>query len=298
MWYVITILPYLRGRWFPVVTDHYAMRWLGALKDPVGWLGWWGRRLYQYTFYVKYKYRRLHQDADCLSRYAFDPPDQNDVDGAGFACTISGFLHIIEEHHHSPIVQTIIKNTNQPGLDNSMALFLLCHNILYIRNVRRDGAQLLPVVLQHPCYRALRQLYDLLTAGNISTKPTYPRVYFDYTVLYAGTSGLATSANAEQHELRFQHGSSSLFASRRQFLACRFGPAGPCPVVHRGNHDIAVMTHYATRYTIPLSLQISCASYVAVFLLRDISIQCGAPVQLLTDRRPYFHCRVIQVILL
>lgn len=59
-------------------------------------------RLQQYTFDVKYKSERFHQDADCLSRHPVDPPDAADDDDAVFLCPISVLLHITEEQRRDP----------------------------------------------------------------------------------------------------------------------------------------------------------------------------------------------------
>lgn len=101
VWSVTKFCAYLHGHSFTAATDHHALWWLFSIKDPVGWLGRWALRLKEYTFDVKYKSGRLHQDADCVFHHPVDPPDDNEEDGTAFLSTTSG-LCINEARCHDP----------------------------------------------------------------------------------------------------------------------------------------------------------------------------------------------------
>lgn len=88
----------------------------------------------------------MHQDADCLSRHHVDPPDENDDYSAASLCTISGLIHINEEQSHDPELRSIIENLNSASPHTSTTILLLRDDILYRRNVRPDGPELLLVV--------------------------------------------------------------------------------------------------------------------------------------------------------
>ena len=65
--------PYLWGRHFVIVTDHSALRWLNTMKESVNGgassrLTRWSLHLMEYSFTVKHKAGKLHQDADAISR--------------------------------------------------------------------------------------------------------------------------------------------------------------------------------------------------------------------------------------
>lgn len=106
-----------------------------------------------------------------------------------------------------------------------------------------------------------------------------------YTVPYAATSGLATSANAEKPPTSLPAGQlQPLDIPAEPFFRVGLDLLGPFPLSSSGNKWTAVATDYATRYAITRALPTSCATDVADFLLRDILLQHGAPRQLLTDR--------------
>ncbi|KAK9795476.1 hypothetical protein WJX73_000570 [Symbiochloris irregularis] len=60
--------PYLYGRHFTVLTDHAALRFLMTSNNLGGRLLRWSVALREYTFTIHYRLRRLHANADALSR--------------------------------------------------------------------------------------------------------------------------------------------------------------------------------------------------------------------------------------
>lgn len=60
--------PWIEGSKFTVVTDHYSLKWLFNIKDPVGRIARWALRLQQYDFEVIHRKGKDHVVADALSR--------------------------------------------------------------------------------------------------------------------------------------------------------------------------------------------------------------------------------------
>lgn len=60
--------PYLEGAKFQVVTDHFALKWINNIKDPVGRIARWAVRLQQYDFEVVHRKGSEHVVPDALSR--------------------------------------------------------------------------------------------------------------------------------------------------------------------------------------------------------------------------------------
>lgn len=60
--------PYIEGTKFTVVTDHYSLKWLYKIKDPVGRIARWAVRLQQYDFDIVHRPGKNHTVPDALSR--------------------------------------------------------------------------------------------------------------------------------------------------------------------------------------------------------------------------------------
>nr|CAI5840394.1 unnamed protein product [Callosobruchus analis] len=60
--------PYIEGTHFKVITDHYSLKWLQSIKDPVGRIARWAVRLQQYDFDVVHRKGKEHAVPDTLSR--------------------------------------------------------------------------------------------------------------------------------------------------------------------------------------------------------------------------------------
>lgn len=60
--------PYIEGARFTVITDHYSLKWLNSIKDPVGRIARWAVRLQQYDFEIIHRKGKENVVPDALSR--------------------------------------------------------------------------------------------------------------------------------------------------------------------------------------------------------------------------------------
>lgn len=60
--------PYLEAVKFRVITDHFALKWINNIKDPVGRIARWAVRLQQFDFEVVHRKGSDHAVPDALSR--------------------------------------------------------------------------------------------------------------------------------------------------------------------------------------------------------------------------------------
>lgn len=76
--------PYLEATHFVVVTDHYSLKWLNSIKDPVGRIARWAIRLQQYDFEIVHRKGKDNIVPDALSRAvpitAVEAPESYDRD--------------------------------------------------------------------------------------------------------------------------------------------------------------------------------------------------------------------------
>lgn len=303
VWAVAKFRPYLYGRPFSVITDHHALCWLSSLKDPTGRLGRWALRLQEYSYTIVYKSGRLHQDADCLSRYPVDNPDLAVSRNPSSVLAITDLLRLGDEQRRDPSLSAIMNRLNSGSHDPSLRLFKLRNGVLYRYNIRPEGPELLPVLPERLRSDVLQQLHDVPTAGHLGVSRTYDRVrrrYF-WPGLYRSVRRYVASCDLCQRRKKPTTSPAGLLQPvdipTEPFFRVGVDLLGPFPVSSSGNKWIAVATDYATRYAITRALPTSCASDVADFLLQDVILHHGAPRQLLTDRGRYFLSRVVADIL-
>lgn len=146
------------------------------MKDPTGRLGRWALRLQEYTFSVLYKSRRLHQDADSLSRHPVDRPDLSGASSDVSLFAISDLLNIAEEQRRDASLRLIFDGLESATPDPSLRAYAIRDGTLYYRNFRADGPELLLVIPQHLRAAILHQLHDVPTAGHLGITRTYDRV--------------------------------------------------------------------------------------------------------------------------
>lgn len=72
--------PYLERTKFTVITDHYSLKWLNSIKDPVGRIARWALRLQQYNFEIVHRRGRknvMYVISKVLSPWAYELEDAN-----------------------------------------------------------------------------------------------------------------------------------------------------------------------------------------------------------------------------
>jgi transposase InsO family protein len=68
VWALKKFRPYVYGKNFEIITDHWALKWLRSLKNPVGRLARWMLDIQEYDFAVVHRPGKLNGAADGLSR--------------------------------------------------------------------------------------------------------------------------------------------------------------------------------------------------------------------------------------
>lgn len=303
VWAVGKFRPYLYGRQFTVVTDHHALCWLSSLKDPTGRLARWALYLQDYDYSVVYKSGKLHRDADCLSRHPVEEPPADDPDTDICVFLLSDFEDIGDHQRRDPTFRPIIDRLDSEPADPSLNAFVLRDGILYRRNFRADGPDLLLAVPEQLRQDVLRQLHDVPMAGHLGAARTYDRVRrrFYWPGIYRTVRRYVAACDTCQRRktplLRPAGQLQPLDIPTEPFYRVGLDLLGPFPLSSSGNRWIAVATDYATRYAITRALPTSCATDVADFLLEDVILRHGAPRQLLTDRGRYFLSQVVEDLL-
>ena len=81
--------PFLDHRHFVVVTDHHALCFMKNKRILPARLMRWALFLEEFDFDIKYKSGSCNKDADCLSRFPVDPPDEIDLEARAHALLVN-----------------------------------------------------------------------------------------------------------------------------------------------------------------------------------------------------------------
>lgn len=128
--------PYIEGTKFTVITDHYSLKWLNSIKDPVGRIARWAVRLQQYDFEIIHRKGKDNVVPDTLSRSvpAIDVIDNHqtsniDVDASPLPSDkwyVKMMKRVIDNPVHYPLwwvdrnkLYKRAKDISYPGLSNS-----------------------------------------------------------------------------------------------------------------------------------------------------------------------------------
>ena len=87
MWGVKTFRPFLIATKFEVITDHYSLQWLRAMKNESALLHRWAAALEDYQFTVHHRPGKLQGHVDGLSRLPMEDT----------AFTLEGKIQLQEE---------------------------------------------------------------------------------------------------------------------------------------------------------------------------------------------------------
>lgn len=303
VWSVSTFRPYLFGRPFRVITDHHALCWLSSLKYLIGRLGRWSLRLQEYDFTIVYKSGKMHQDADCLSRYPVSPADYNTDSTELPVLPISQLLNLAHEQRRDPALELLIRRLSADANQPSLGLFRIRDNILYRQNFRPEGLPWLVVIPKHLQSTVLHELHDAPSSGHLGLLRTYGKVKqrFYWPDMYRTVKRYVSSCDLCQRRKKQTIKPSGLLQPLHPPISPfdRLGIdfLGPFPSSRSENRCIAVAIDHATRYAITRALPTSTAVDLAQFLLVDVILKYGAPRELLGDRGRSFLSRVVSEVL-
>ena len=72
LWAIKTFRVYLYGKYFKLITDHSALKWLMSIKDPNGKLARWAILLQTFDFEIIHRAGKKHANVDALSRISLE----------------------------------------------------------------------------------------------------------------------------------------------------------------------------------------------------------------------------------
>ncbi|KAK3889073.1 hypothetical protein Pcinc_006948 [Petrolisthes cinctipes] len=198
--------PYLYGSYFIIRTDHGALKWLKTLKNLVGPLARWLRKIDQHNYEVQHRPGRIHGNADSLNRRPCEPECKqcSKKEEHSKKCNRTAVTELVsaeedlvrmqlEDADLQPVIEWLQQSTERPSWQEVSRLSLTCKSywsqwdLLHLNNgllehqwETSDGLvkywQL--VVLKKLRSKILNESHNQITSGHLAVKKTLSRLRF------------------------------------------------------------------------------------------------------------------------
>lgn len=304
---------YVYGRKFKVVTDHHALCWLMASKDPTGQLMRWSLILQEYDFEISYESGKTHKDADCLSRMPLEWEASKCEDDSGIptwpihAVTRSRsatqdqlkkereftpIFNIEEEQLSDEFCKKIIDKLKDPDLKKTEKKKLKGYTItdsqLY-KHDKRDPARLLLVLPKSMVEYVLQETHDKPTGGHFGIFRTVDSIRrrFYWPTLDEDVSKYVRTCDLCQRKKANNQRKEGLMIPmpipQEIFEIVGMDLMGPLPKSSKGHYFILVITDYLSKFVIIEALKKATSDRIIEILKKQLFYKLGFPRRIITD---------------
>ena len=281
---------YIYGSHFTVYTDHNPLQFLMKIKNPNGRLTRWSMLLMEYDFTVAYKPGKKHQNADTLSRYPNDPPDDEDeeivlllnetIDLKSYQKTdewCEGLRKLIENRS---------KNSNK---------YVIKDDIIYRKSYDSNHNPILLICLPKKLRRqVLRDLHDSeVGGGHLGTLKTYYKVrrrFFWPNCEKTVRSYIRNCPNCQifKDEKQPDKGLMQMMDISAPFECCGVDILGPITPSSKGHQYIIIFIDLFTKWLETKAIKNTLSETIAKWFCYEIMPRHGAINRILTDNASYF----------
>lgn len=289
--------PYIEGTRFTVVTDHYCLKWLHKIKDPVGRIARWAIRLQQYDFDVVHRAGKNNVVPDALSRSVpIIDTHENPVDSIDTPS---------EQIKDKWYINQFRQVQNHP---EKFPLWMIENDILYKRAKLRypELAQTLwlRVVPKEQRKNVIREHHDpplcghsgiFKTTARISGKFYWPKLRSD-VAKYIKKCVVCLETKPEQKKPIGKMLSSQATATRPWQLVS-VDLMGPLPRSKSGYAYILSILDCFSKFTLFFPLRSSTASAISKIMEDHVILVYGAPETIIVDNGPQFRSNVFKSLL-
>lgn len=278
-----------------MVTDHHSLCWLFKKRDLSGRLARWSLQLQDLDIDIVHRSGRLHSDADGLSRAPMGAPEEEEEIPllTNFPATIPKKIDIALEQQRSSWWEKIIgglkeENPN-PRVRKLIHPYELRNGVLYRKRVHR-GQLSYQLCLPFPYVKQiLLACHSDVTSGHLGVVKTLYKIqqrYF-WPGMRRNIVGFVLSCVDCQTKKRPREAPAGLLQSTRvnqPFEKVGIDLIGPFPITAAGNRHAIVAVDYLTKWAIVKAVPKASAKEVVDFFVRNVVLQHGAPVFLISDR--------------
>lgn len=278
--------PYIEGARFTVVTDHYSLKWLNSIKDPVGRIARWAVRLQQYNFEIIHRAGKDHVIPDTLSRAVpvidvigtevVPPPDDK------------WYLRMVEKVTAFP---------------RKWSRWMLRDGRLY-KHVPSKFPELVAnedqwklVVPKKDRKQLIKENHAIPTCGHTGVYKTYNRMTTKYywpkmrhdVAFFIRRCTICLSTKPEQKAPIGLMGGHSLIDKPWEVIATDI--MGPLPRSKQGYSYILVVTDLFSKFPMAFPMRQATAANVAKLIEENVILLFGAPKKIICDNGVQFRSR-------
>lgn len=283
--------PYIECSHFTLITDHYSLKWLYSIKDPVGRIARWAVRLQQYDFEIVHRKGKDSVVPDALSR----------------AVPAIGSLDTNMESKTPDIWhQKMLRHVRSDP--EKYPLWRLEKDILYKR-VQSKHSELrdiewLQVVPKDRRKEVIRQNHDPPTCGHLGISKTLGRISEKYywpklradVARYIRNCEICLKSKPEQKKpngLMF----SQVPTVSRPWQLISIDIVGPLPRSMTGNSFILSVCDCFSKYVVLFALRKATSQNVARIIEDQVILVYGAPSKIISDNGVQFRSRQFKELL-
>ncbi|XP_054154595.1 uncharacterized protein LOC128953145 [Oppia nitens] len=292
VWAVERYRHYIYGEHFVVYSDHNPLQYIRNLKNPNRRLMHWRTILEEYDFEVKYKKGKLHNNADALSRYPYEKPDDWEP---VIPVLINPTINIIEKQDSDKWCKELkekIKNNQQ---SKSLSKFIIENEILYRISYDDNRNRRLQLCLPKELRRQILQdLHDNeLSGAHLGFEKTYGKIKERFFWPHCEKSIRKYVNNCESCQLnkvdnKLEKGMLQPIDANEPFEIVGVDILGPLSPTSKGSKYIIIMIDLFTKWMETKAVRNVQAITIAKWFVDEVLARHGAIKKVLTDNARYF----------
>lgn len=277
--------PYIEGDTFTVITDHAALKWLFAKKNPTGRLARWIDELMGYDFQVIHRKGTCNVVPDCLSR-AFETENEVQIDAFELTKEAGNWYN-----------KTIINVQNSPHRYRD---YKIVNGNLYVyrennahNNIIQDLNGWKLVVPEHKIKTVLYESHNEPSAGHQGIERTFSRIKTRYywPGMYRDTRKYVRECHTCQTTKYNQSRKIGLMGTREvtkpnEIIAADL--MGSFPRSKNGMEYLLIFEDLFTRYAICQPLRSKSSELIKIAIDKELCARLGTPKKLVTDNGKEF----------
>ena len=311
--------PYLYGQTFTVVTDHSALKYLMATKEPVSRTARWIAYLQQFDFTILHRSGKTHQNADALSRREYPPVTIASLkldDSASPYQIINSTINRVrklqrQDKHLMPLIKFITTDELPPNNALAKRTLMQCeeyyvddNGILFhlLQAHKSPTGNLIEqlVIPETLKIEVLTSMHDHPTGGHMGMDRTYNTIKLRYfwQKMFSDVKHWIKSCtscnlyknpkNATKAEL------NPIAVEPYPFHRVSIDITGPFHTTTKQNRFIVVMTDHLTKYPEAVAVPDITAPTVARVIYDELICRHGCPSILQSDRGTNFLSIVVR----